>query len=142
MPPVVQVCYIRSLCRFLYLTSLTVRLPLWCSTYVIISSSLPAPPSLSRLLNLKFLVVRLFPCSVVPVVVRRSIANTTICGPAGEEHYIPKGASVYLMIKVRRAGGYLCRLLACTSKEPHTLTTPLRRSPQKNSPFKQRLPVT
>ena len=39
--------------------------------------------------------------SVVPVVVRRCAEDTTICGDEGEEHYIPKGSHVYLMIKAR-----------------------------------------
>lgn len=45
----------------------------------------------------------IIPLSVVPVVVRRCMKDTTICGAEGEVHFIPRGASVFLMIKVSYA---------------------------------------
>ncbi|CAM9382296.1 unnamed protein product [Ectocarpus sp. 12 AP-2014] len=37
--------------------------------------------------------------SLVPLVVRRCVEDTTICEEGGTEHFIPKGCSVHLLIK-------------------------------------------
>lgn len=54
---------------------------------------------------------------MVPLVVRRSMANTTLCGPGGEEHFIPQGTSVYLMIKASHTPVSWCDLAADDSRE-------------------------
>eukprot|EP00752_Nemacystus_decipiens_P007756 g6931.t1 len=68
------------------------------------NASLDGPlPSAEELRGLQFteacLRETLRKYSVVPLVVRRCIEDTTICEEGGKEHFIPKGCSVHLLIK-------------------------------------------
>lgn len=50
--------------------------------------------------------------SVVPLVVRRCVEDTTVCEDGGKEHFIPKGCSVHLLIKARTQSNPRTRLVA------------------------------